>query len=162
MKTTNLNDTDRAYAFVRREDTTDGPFEECSCCRYPAPLHDFNSEPCKIEGGPEWCCRLCANVVKSQNDQVRAVQQTLLNIGNTILMALGAFDEPYHGATSTALHLIRVPEIAPEATERAKRLLEEVRARCSHLTDEEIEQFFDEAIAEVRAERRSAREHGNE
>lgn len=83
----NRNDT-REYELVRRADTTDGEWEECSCCGYPAPLHDYNSDPIKIDGGPEWICRLCANVVKSRNPEVARIQKTLLNIGNTILAVL--------------------------------------------------------------------------
>src|SRR6266498_4101339 len=84
----NRNDT-REYVLVRCEDTTDGDWEECSCCGYPAPLHDYNSD--RVGGDePERLCRLCANVVKSNNPEVRRLQQTVLNVGNAILAALSA------------------------------------------------------------------------
>lgn len=129
----NRNDT-REYELVR---TTPGPdvvneWEECSCCGYPAPLHDFNADPCKIEGGPEWFCRLCANVVKSRSPEVARVQKTLLNIGNTILTALqeDALAHERRAYESREHWCIQAGQ-AMHAAEHLRRVAEE---RCPELT----------------------------
>lgn len=158
----NPND-DHIYEFVRREDSAhvDGPFEVCRICRYPAPLCDFNAdlpEPLRREHGPEYYCCLCANAVKCDHPQAQIVQGVILYVGNVILNHLGAFAEP----RPTGVALVADQPTAngtvysrEDLQRRWKTLLAEVRARNSHLTEEEIEADIDAAIAEVRAARQS-------
>lgn len=84
MRELNLNDNGE-YRFRYREDPDhcDGPFEECARCGYPAPLHEFRHGPLKL-----LCC-LCANTPDLYGNT--AISATICHVGNTILMAMGAF-----------------------------------------------------------------------
>jgi hypothetical protein len=140
----NPND-DRVYAFVPCAESDSGiwPFEQCSSCDYPAPLHDYNAD--RVAGEePEWICCLCANVRKSTHGQVFEIQRVILNVGNTILAALGAFGQPSVEEVTTQ-----------DLLSRWWRLLQGARVRNAHLTEEEINADMDAAIAEVRAARRA-------
>jgi hypothetical protein len=87
----NRNDT-RAYWHRQRADTTDGAWEECNFCRYPAPLVNanvaFTTRGLVYRQPPEWLCCLCANIVMSQNAEVNEIQRTLCNVANAILVTM--------------------------------------------------------------------------
>ena len=99
-KAMNLNpNVDEGYAFQRREDFGDGPWEECVNCRFPAPVSDFTNDYFRKkyhvyeEESKVWLCQLCASQFADilNCGETRERISAMCLIGNHILYALGAF-----------------------------------------------------------------------
>ncbi len=87
----NLND-DLDYAFRRRVDEGDGPWEKCERCGYPAPLAEF------FASHDAFFCSLCASIpeaaLRGGGPEIRLALRMICHAANAILYCLGAFDAP--------------------------------------------------------------------